>query len=302
MLNKISNLKLVLGLVILGLVYLATVYFDSSKSEELEKQLVSIDTANVTEIIIVSPDETVNLTREGQHWEVQLNTGKKVPAVTGKVKSLVNELINIQPDRLAAKEKSKWKDYQVDSTGTTIQVKEHDNLTLNMVTGHSGSTSYIRLADETEVYASDGFGGLKNHGDINHYRDNTFVKITTDSIQSITFRYPGDSSFQLINESGSWSFADGSPADSTKTIEYLRNLNLRYNHNFSDQDGSSLGESLAEISISAKNEADLILKAYIDPADSVVYQSSSNPTALFNDKELGETFFVGKASFSKSGE
>lgn len=302
MLNKISNLKLVLGLVLLALVYLATVYFDSSKSEELEKQLVSIDTANVTEIIITSSDETVNLTREGQQWEVQLNSGKKVPAVTSMVKSLLNELINIQPDRLAANDKSKWKDYQVDSTGTNLQVKEHDKLTLNMITGHSGSTSYIRLADETEVYASDGFGGLKSKETINHYRDNTFVKINTDSIQSIAFRYPGDSSFQMINDSGYWSFDDGSPIDSTKTVDYIRNLKLKYNDQFSGQDGSSLGESLAEITISTKNEADLFIRAYRDPADSMVYQSSSNPTAFFKDKELGETLFVGKSKLSTSQE
>jgi len=298
MINKISNLKLVLGLVLLGLVYLATVFFDSNKSEELERQLVTIDTAQVTGITIISPNETVELSRESQAWQVQLATGKKVPAVTSKVKSLLTELQSISPDRLAAKEKNKWSDYQVDSTGTIVKVTEAGSQTLNMVVGQLGTTSYLRLADQQEVYASDSFSGLKNSSSVNNFRDNTFLKLATDSIKSIAFNYPADSSFRIEHTSNGWQFADGSLADSARIVDYIRKLGLKSNDAFSDQDGNSLGELLAEIIVSTGNEVGLSIKAYSDPTDSVVYQSSSNPTSYFNDDELGDLFFVGKSSLS----
>jgi hypothetical protein len=302
MISKISNLKLVLGLVLLGLVYLATAYFDSSKSQELDKQLVNIDTARISNITIITPDETVDLQKENNQWNIKLNTGKSIPAVDSKVHSLITQLINIHPDRLAAKDKSKWVDYQVDSTGIRLKVQQDDVLALDMIIGQSASTSYLRLSDEVEVYASDGFGGLNNHDNINHFRDNTFVKMQTDSIQSISFMYPGDSSFQIINESGRWHFDDGSIADSVKIAAYLQKLDLKYNDNFSNQDGSTTGQALAEVTINSKNQEVLFLKAYVDPADSVIFHSSSNPWAFFKDKALGEDYFVGKDSFSQGQE
>ena len=296
MLNKISNLQLILGLVLLGLIYLAVVYFDSPKSEELQKQLVTIDTARVTAITIAGPDQTVNLTLENQQWQVELKSGKKVAAVSSKVEALLDQLLRISPDRLAAKDQNKWGDYQVDSTGTEIQIKESGNTTLDMIVGQSGPTSYLRLAGETEVYASDGFGGLNNKDDIDHYRDDLFVRINTDSLTSISFNYPGDSSFQIINDQGKWKFEDGTMADSLKTANYLNQLKLKHNQNFSDQDGSTIGSPLGEIVINSKNEPQVLINAYYDTADSAVFNSSLNPTAYFNDDALGEGYFIGRSS------
>ena len=297
MLNKISNLKLVLGLVLLILVYLAVTYFDSSKSEELEKQLVAIDTARVTAIDISSGEETVKLTRDDQQWLVELKTGKKVKAESSKVEGLLDQLIDIRPDRLAAKDQSKWSDYQVDSTGTVLRVVEGETTTLNMVIGQSGSTSYLRLANEQEVYASDRFRGLNDKDKINHYRDNTFVEMNTDSLMSIAFNYAGDSSFQLVNQQGSWSFEDGTAADSNKVLEYIQKLDLRYSDNFSGQDGSSVGTSLAEIVVNSRNQQPESIYAYQDPADSVIYQSSLNQESYYADEKLGQEYFVGRSAF-----
>ncbi len=297
MLNKISNLKLIIGLVLLALVYLAVTYLDSPKSEELDKQLVAIDTAKVTQINIIGKDQTVNLYKENQGWQVALSTGKQVKAESSRVTSLLNQLLNIGTDRLAAKDKSKWSDYQVDSTGTRLQVKEGDATTLDMIIGQSGTTSYLRLADEIEVYASDGFQGLGSKQEINHYRDNLFVEMDTDSLTSISFNYP-DSSFQIINNAGSWQFEDGMAADSAKTAAYLGKLSLKSSENFAAQDGSTVGPTLAEIKINSNSQPQVTIRAYSDNADSVVYQTSINQEAYFADKTLGEDFFIGRSALS----
>lgn len=302
MLNKISNLKLVLGLVLLGLVYLAVVYFDSSKSEELEKQLVAIDTAMVTEIIIASADETVNLYKQNQQWQVELPGGKRVNALPSKINTLLDQLMDIRADRLAAKDQSKWPDYHVDSTGTHLQIREGESTSLDMIVGSSGSTSYLRLTGENEVYASDGFRGLNNSDRINNFRNNLFIEMDTDSITSISFNYPGDSAFQVINDAGRWSFDDGSLADSVKVENYLDQLGLKYNDNFAGQDGGSLGPQMAEIVISSQNNPQIFIKAYNDPADSVIYQSSINPEAFFDDETLGGDYFVGQSALRSTSE
>ena len=302
MLNKISNLKLVLGLVLLGLVYLAVTYLDSSKSEELEKQLVAIDTAKVTAISIQSKEETVKLLRDAQQWQVELKTGKKVTAETAKVEALLDMLLDLRPDRLAAKDQSKWKDYNVDSTGTQLKVMEGGNTTLDMVIGQTGSTSYVRLAGEDEVYASNRFKGLNNKDEINHYRNNIFLEMNTDSLTSITFNYPADSSFQLVNQSGSWSYDDGTAADSTKTVDFVSSLGMRFSDNFSEQDGSSLGAPLAEIVINSISDSPVSIYAFRDAADSVIFQSTINQESFYKEAKLGQEYFVGRSAFENSPE
>ena len=303
MISKISNLKLILGLVLLALIYLVVVYFDSSKSAPLEKQLVSIDTSKVTRVIIEAPDEQVSLTKttDGQ-WQIALPSGKKVTAEANKVNSVLGQLMDIKTDRLAAKNEDKWAEYQVDDTGIKLKVQEGDEITLDMVVGQSGSTTYIRIAGEDEVYASDDFRGLGTNDNINHYRDNTFLRMETDSIESITFNYPGDSSFQLTNIGGSWILDNSTPADSVKTADYLRNLKLKFNNDFAAEDGSTIGKQIADIVIVSKNQPRVSILAFEDPADSVIYQSSVNLEAYFNDTALGEEFFVGKSDLMISQE
>lgn len=296
MISKISNLKLILGLVLLALIYLVVVYFDSSKSAPLEKHLVTIDTSKVTRVIIEAPDEQVNLTKTTDGpWQIALPSGKKVTAEANKVNSVLGQLMDIRTDRLAAKNEDKWAEYQVDDIGTKLKVQEGEEITLDMIVGQSGSTTYIRIAGEDEVYASDDFKGLATSDNINHYRDNTFLRMETDSIESITFNYPGDSSFQLANMGGSWTLDNSTPADSVKAASYLRNLKLKVNNDFAAEDGSSIGKQIADIVIVSKNQPPVSIMAFEDPADSVIYQSSVNLEAYFNDADLGEVFFVGKS-------
>ncbi len=302
MIKKISNLKLILGLVILVLIYLAVVYFDSSKSAPLEKQLVSIDTSKVTQLIIETTDEQVNLTKPAGQWQLELPSGKKVTAVASKVSSVLDRLMDISTDRLAAKEEGKWAAYQVDSTGTKLKVQEGDKLTLDMVVGQSGSTTYIRLAGEVEVYASDDFKGLSSYDNVNYFRDNTFLRMETDSIESISFNYPGDSAFQITNIAGTWTIDDGTPADSAKTVDYLRKLSFKFSDDFASEDGTSVGAQIAEIEIKSMNQPQISIEAFEDATDSVIYQSSINEEAYFNDTALGEEFFIGKSELMISQE
>ena len=302
MINKISNLKLILGLAALVLAYLAVVYFDSSKSAPLDKQLISIDTSQITQIVITGSQEEVSLSKASGQWQVALPSGKKVTALANKVNSLMDKLLDIRTDRLAAKDESKWSDYQVDSTGTFLKVHEGDHISLDMIIGQLGANSYIRLAGETEVYASDNFTGLSASENLNHFRDNTFVKMETDSIESISFVYPGDSSFQITNNQGQWLIDEGIYADSTLMVDYLKNFKLKQNDNFALQDGSSVGSKLAEIAVLSQNQPQVILTAYQDLADSVVYQSSINTEAYFKDPALGKDVFVGKGQFLSNPE
>jgi hypothetical protein len=165
-----------------------------------------------------------------------------------------------------------------------------------MIVGQSATTGYIRLAEEVEVYASDGFSGLNNRASINHYRDNLFVRMNTDSLTSIRFNYPGDSSFHLVSVDGKWQFEDGSIPDSTKTVNYLNLLKSKNNDNFAEQDGSAVGSQLGEIVINSENQPQITITAFSDAADSVVYHSSLNREAYFSDETLGEDYFIGKSS------
>ncbi len=119
MLKRISNKKLILVLGGLVALYFVIDYTGGkNRSKSFRSTLVDIDTAKVSALEIEKQGNFLRITRTGSsNWELELKNGKKVTAKASNVKSALLNLIGIKPSRLASKDPSKWKDYQVDSAG-----------------------------------------------------------------------------------------------------------------------------------------------------------------------------------------
>lgn len=321
MLKNISSIKMIGILAVLVLIYFAVDFFGGkSRSKSFKTELVTIDTALVSKIVIASQGETTELLKENDTWKVAIGDGKYAEAQRNSVKGTINSLLTIKPSRIAAKDPAKWKEYQVDSAGTRVQVFEGARTSLDLVIGRFGFDqqamqqqqmmggrggmqqfySYVRLHDENEVYVADNFMGMTINANANDYRNKKLLSLTTDSITSIQFTYPADSAFVLSKIDSVWNIA-GTTVDSASVAEYLSGIRTINNSNFVDDvQPTALVSPTVSLTIHQNGSADVEVKAYQHPTYKWIIHSSENPMSYFSDAQLMDKLFVGSKSLTSS--
>lgn len=316
MLKNISSIKLIGVLAVLILAYFSMKFFGGkSRSKSFKAEIVEIDTAKVTKVLIGGKGESLELLKENDAWKVSIGNGKYAVAEKSSVKSTLNSLLSIKPSRIAANKQDKWKEYQVDSAGTRVQVFEGNKSTLDLIIGRFGFNqqamqqqqqmmmggrggqqfyNYVRLQDENEVYVADNFMGMSINSDASGYRNKRILSITTDSISKIQFNYPADSGFVLSKVDTVWSIFGAQP-DSAATAEYLSDIRYLSNSNFVDDvPASALVSPTVSLNISQNGKPDILVKAFQHPEHKWIINSSENPLSYFADEELLKKMFVGK--------
>lgn len=316
MLKNISSIKLIGIFVVLVLVYFGIQLFKGkSRSKSFKSELVEIDTAKVTRMLIDAKGKSLELIKENNSWKVSIGEGKYVEAQKSNVKSTLNSLLGIKPSRIAAKDPQKWKDYQVDSAGTRVQVFEGTKNTLDLVIGRFGFNqqamqqqqqmmmggrgmqqffTYVRLNKEDEVYVADNFMGMSLNSEANDFRNKQLLSLTTDSIAEIQFNYPADSGFVLTKVDSLWSIF-GNQTDSASTASYLSDIRYVTNSNFVDDvPASALVSPTVSLNIRQNGQPDIMVKAFQHPIHKWIVNSSVNPQSYFADEKLIDEIFVGK--------
>ena len=317
MLKNISSIKLIGILAVLVLVYFGIQLFKGkSRSKSFKAELVEIDTAKVTKMLIDAKGKSLELIKENNSWKVSLGEGKYAEAQKSNVKSTLNSLLSIKPSRIAAKDPQKWKDYQVDSAGTRVQVFEGNKNTLDLVIGRFGFNqqamqqqqqmmmggrgmqqffTYVRLNNEDEVYVADNFMGMSLNSEANDFRNKQLLSLTTDSIAEIQFNYPADSGFVLTKVDSVWSIF-GNQTDSASTASYLSDIRYVTNSNFVDDvPASALVSPTVSLNIRQNRQPDIMVKAFQHPIHKWIVNSSVNPQSYFADEKLIDEIFVGQA-------
>ena len=165
-------------------------------------------------------------------------------------------------------------------------------------TTRSGVT-YIRHTDEESVYAIDGFLSFSVNQPFSGWRNKTFITGNKDNWNSLTFTYPGDSSFMLVKQNNKW-IVNGTPADSGKAEQYLNALANMQNSSFVDQFSPS-STAIYTLTIQGNNQsAPINVLAYpTDSTQKFILHSSLNNDAYFNDGQSHEVenIFVSSKSF-----
>ena len=134
-----TNSNKILGYVFAALVVviLFMFVFDGGKNERTFREvLVEIDTSDVDNITIITKEkEEVNLFKKDDEWFVKVNENKDALVPDSKIQSLFTQLLQIKPKRLAARSQNKWEEYQVDSSGIRVTVKDGGSTELDLVVG-----------------------------------------------------------------------------------------------------------------------------------------------------------------------
>lgn len=305
MLSNLSNKKLLIVFAVLLLIVVVFFLTDVNKNERTFRgSLVEIDSSEVTSIKIypkTTNHRLVNLFRKDSLWYVALAGQKKAVVPNQKITGLIDQLLSIQPKRLAARDESKWSDFQVDSSGTHVVVYEGSDVALDIVLGKfsfkqpRSMSTFVRLSDEDDVYEVDGFLEMTFNQNADSFRDGTIIKDDVDNWSRLSFSYPADSSFYLVKQGNYW-LLNNVRTDSMKIVSGLRQLSNISATEFADN--YKPGRATHKLSIDSEKSGEIIIEGFMQ-GDNIYIRSSQNPEALFDASKnnLFERVFVSQNKF-----
>jgi len=307
MLSKFLNTKtLIILLVVLVAIYLISKYTES-EDRTFKSELVSVDTAKISKIVIVPQiggGSNITFIKTGNEWKLESDAKSYKPDKTA-VNNILAQLINIRSERVAATDESRWTEFEVtDSTGTRVELYEGKKIVSDLYIGkfsyqqppqgqqnpyqqqsRGKMSSYVRPAEDNEVYVVDGFLKMSFQADVNAYRDKTLFAANKDDITKITLNYPDNINLSFTKEADKW-FLNGQPADSTKTVNYLNKLSRVTSNNFIDDVMPTSNTPTHYAKIEGNNILPVEIKAF--PADTInkyIVTSSLLPDSKFNGEK-----------------
>jgi hypothetical protein len=304
MFKRFDNKQLLIALGALVVLYIGVWAFGGKADRTFRKTLVSIDTTRLSKIVITSPKEStpVELTRSGPGWQVNTADGT-VPTAENIVERALESFNYLEATQLVSRSEDEWAGFQVDTSGTRVEVFEGDEKVSDMVLGRfeykqSGMASYVREYEEDEIYAVNGYLDASFNRAANDWRDKTLIKGSASEWSGLNFRYPADSSFQLVKGlNGEWGFSDTTiQANTSEISSYLSSLGSTNGTEFVARPVTPT--PVMELTIQTVSAGTIEIKSY-PAAEGYVLSSSLNPSAFFADKSgtLVEKIFVGPGKF-----
>ncbi len=250
--RKINNTILIVVLLgLAGIFALSRIVRSPRLEGNLRKELVKVDTARVTEILVTPSGEgqPVRIVLEDKKWLLRQND-KSYAMDQGSARSILATLAGLQAERMVSRKEENWADFKVDDNvvGVSVyygsellaefkvgktgfaQVKADPN---NPYGGFGGAYTYVRLADENEVYAVSGFLESTFNRTLTDWRDKAFLRIAKEQITKLSFTYRGDSSF-VLEKKDTLLLAGGILADKTKVEAWLNQLSYKNLNGFAD--------------------------------------------------------------------
>jgi hypothetical protein len=303
-----TTLWIVFAVLLIAVVLIFTT--ESTKKERsFRKELVTIDTSAVTSLSIYPKSKNgqevkLLLDDNSDTWKVSGENSRTYSVPKSKIDNLFTQLLAIKPKRVAARSKTKWKEYQVDSAATRVVVNEDGAEVLDLIIGKfafqqpRSMSTFVRLNDENEVYEVDGFLDMTFNKDVNSFRNETIVKSDKNKWEKLSFFYTEGESFELVKMENNW-IIDGLATDSAKTVNTFNSLARLTNTNFIDKTPDEiLPQQTSKLVIEVEDSEPIEIIGYKNDSKYFIH-SSQNPENYFDGKTIGSKIFIDKKSFLK---
>ncbi|MBI4649382.1 MAG: DUF4340 domain-containing protein [Bacteroidia bacterium] len=312
------NIKVLIAIFVVLLAIILISHFIKSKKGErtFRSDLAEIDTSQVSSILIYPKAENfseVKLTKAVTGWQIQ-HKGVLYNADKYSVNAMLSEFARLKPQRVAATSKEKWPEFQLtDTTGTRVKVLKNNDIVADLMIGkfsyqkptnpwdrQGKMSTYVRLANEENVYSVEGFLSMTFNRSANEYINKAIINSNKDKWTKLAFTYPGDSSFIMTIQDSVW-MVNGIVADSAKVINYFNKIA----HLTSPEIMFDFKQPLVNVpEYAVRIEGNNITPIHVNvfPTDTVnIYaiSSSMNPGIFFSGGK-GDVFkrlFIGKDSF-----
>jgi len=314
MYKKKNNLVLIIVFAVLLLAVGVNELVKSSKGERtFRKDIIELQANDIRKISIFpkkAGNRVADLYLEDTLWKLKFDN-KVFAADQEMVKSIVDELANMVPERLVANKSNLWKDYDLtDSLGIKIVVYGPKNYKTELTLGRFAynqatrkPSTYLRVNNEDEVYAVEGYLAMTFNREMNSLRDKSIHRGNKNDLAQITFNYPADSSFTLIKQSGGWTL-NGLSVDSTKMLSYLNKVSYLSGTDFRDDFiPAAVPAETCKVTLAGPDMKSVEIKAFVDASGTII-NSTENPASYFpGDKEnLFSRIFIGKSYFLDSSQ
>lgn len=281
----------VLLIVLVGLTaaFVLTKLFRSpSRESNLDTSSLRVDTVQITEVKlypVIGQRKEIRLIREANGWKA---SHENISARADKypVTTMLSSLAELKPQRIVTRKPENWDEYEVgDTTGVKVTILNSDEVLAVMWVGkESSGTTFIRRDGQPEVFAAN--GNLLNtfNKKFSDWRDKSFLKLKPDSVMSIEFTYPGDSSYVAKKNSSGWIIGE-SLADSVKVVQYLGKCRARNLYEFVDNFNP---EGEPQFSIRFTNGPGLLagVKAWKSSDDKLILTSTVQEGVYFSANAL----------------
>ncbi len=285
-------------------------------------EIITVDSSDISALIIETqvPGEEMKLERIDQTWNVKYK-GEQFVADKRKVQELVVLLSLMKPLRVAAIDKSSWRDFDVtDSAGLSVKIESNGKVKQELIIGRfsykqpdpndpmahynqmNSMSTFVRTDDDERVYLVQGFLRYMFQGDLSVFRNKDLVNTQRSNWNKLTFTYPADSSFVLQKKEGKW-FVNDMPADSQKVQNYFNNIENLTSFSFLDKNSAVAPISHKLVIGTADKSIPIDLSAV--PTDStslLAIRSSINKDGIFSGagSNLFIRIFISKASLLPS--
>lgn len=305
--KKFSNKTLIIILILLVSIFSLSRIFRSPKLEgNLIKELVSFDSAKVTEVRIqpTGGGSELKLLRVGNQWKVA-NDAQEAAAETGTVESMLGVVMHLPVQRMVTRKKEKWETYEVTDNSTRVTVFSGNDKQADFRIGKNGfaqgggAFTYVRLNGENEVYATNGYFGSYFNKSFNDWRNKTFLQLNKEEVTKIEFVYP-DSSYVLEKKDSAW-YIGNSLADESKVTQYLNKIGYKTIAEFED---GFVPSASAALTLQIVGSAGVLATAQAwQKNDEDWVLSSSNQDGVYfvtKKSDVIKDLFVGSTAFSKN--
>jgi hypothetical protein len=300
----IKNRTLIIAFLGLALILLLTKIFRSTaRSSNLDTSSFQIDTTHITEIRLVPQKDSMietKLVRTANQWNaIRKNVQVQVPH--SKIKNVLTVLKDLRPERVISRKKVKWAEYQLlDTIATSVTILGKDKTLLELKVGKtSGNTTYARTTDKEEVYALGGDLQSSFNIPFKEWRNQTFIRLTKNTINKIEFHYP-DSSFTIEKKNKKWLIGD-KPADSVKVDAYLSKIDHKDFDSFADH-FSPATEPDATLIFKTDTNQEFSVKGWKHSLDQWMLNSTLQPQVYFLDTGavMAKNIFPSKKEFENN--
>lgn len=298
-----TNRILLIVLLVLLSAFVATKVFRSpARQSNLNTGVFGVDTAKVNMIRVSRPGaKELTLKKNDSSWTIQ-EENKSSGVEAYELNTLLGTLSNIKPERMISRKKEKWDNYQVGDSSAirmTAYAANMDEVASWYIGRQSGGMTYLRPADENEVYVVEGNLRTPFGKDFNDWRDKSFLRIDKAAIDKISFRYPADSGFVVVKSGDGWSL-NNQKADSSKIESYLYKLQSKDLTHFADNfTPASNPDIIVEFESNSITHA--VIKGWKQQDNEWILNSGLRKDVYFLDSS-GTDLFPGKRQLFHKGK
>lgn len=299
------NYKVLLVIVAILAAVIVIISLTGNEDRTFRSKVLIIDPDAITGLHVYDPQskEDIKLVRNSENsWTLHKGDQEYV-GDEDAVRNVLHMLNDMQTESVVTRQEEKWEEYQVnESTGINVKLFQDDELVDELYIGkftykvdedtkknammgrqqNTKMTSYVRPAEEDNVYALNGILRMNFTNGSSIYRKKNIMDQDYESLGKLTYSYPGKE--LILEKKGTKWFLNEQPADSAATVKYLRSLARLRNSSFIDTANIGGMQPSHKLEVEGTGFTPVIVEAYPSQDSTIGYYitSSINPGTVWN--------------------